>query len=682
MTRAIIILLALVATLEAQRVYWTEQIPKLARAGQTVRLRYRTDGVTRMVFEPMGGQPRDFAAAGANQFEIEFTAPPIEARHLFQRTVGIARLFTLAGAAPGFAQVAIRYADGLPPVRITPLAADAQRSDYILNLHAPSYYANLIGRDGNIFFERENHAQRMYAFVPDDFDFVNIVTGTLGVVENRHHGVIRNAVQGLGMQLFDTGGRWGSARRLMGFSMFPNAAIFDGADSGYTHETGHQWVNFSREPFRITGAHWPISSMATGTMGWNSRLNGQGLSFPCVFQPQADGTIRVTASGGARPFNDFDLYLMGLLEPGEVEQQYLVTDAAKEAAAQTQSCGGLGTLTPDQYRVVTVQELITANGPRVPPVSAAQKNFRSIHLVLSRDGLLSAEEMAYFEYMARRSEERGAVPYNTGAAAGFAAPWFASTRGRSVLTSRLSADPLPTITYGGVVNAASFRGSDLGPGAVASIFGSDLAGATASATAVPLPTTLGGIRVIVNGRPAPLFFVSPGQINFQLPSGLSTAPIAPGDPAYLASVHIERGGAASNAAFVEIRAGAPGIITYGDGLAVATLPDGSVVGPGNPAVAGRPVTVYWVGAAPLTESVPEGTPAPAERLIRVTGPASATLSGSAQTIAFLGVTPGGVGLYQANLLLSISLEAGDHPLLLTIGGRASNTARLSVRRPD
>jgi uncharacterized protein (TIGR03437 family) len=80
----------------------------------------------------------------------------------------------------------------------------------------------------------------------------------------------------------------------------------------------------------------------------------------------------------------------------------------------------------------------------------------------------------------------------------------------------------PVIAPGGVVNGASFkpdpdRGSALTEGQIATIFGSNLAASTATAEGNPLPKTLAGTSVTLGGVSAPLFYVSPGQINFQAP---------------------------------------------------------------------------------------------------------------------------------------------------------------------
>ena len=72
----------------------------------------------------------------------------------------------------------------------------------------------------------------------------------------------------------------------------------------------------------------------------------------------------------------------------------------------------------------------------------------------------------------------------------------------------------------GVVNAASFKPISIAPGSLATIFGTNLSATTAHATANPYPTMLGGVTVSLSGKSCPLFYVSPSQVNFLVPSDL------------------------------------------------------------------------------------------------------------------------------------------------------------------
>ena len=71
---------------------------------------------------------------------------------------------------------------------------------------------------------------------------------------------------------------------------------------------------------------------------------------------------------------------------------------------------------------------------------------------------------------------------------------------------------------GRVVNGAEFTAS-VAPGGIVTIFGEGLANGTAQFSTVPLPTSLKGTTVTVNGEPLPLYYVSPNQINAQLRTG-------------------------------------------------------------------------------------------------------------------------------------------------------------------
>src|SRR5258708_7780156 len=93
------------------------------------------------------------------------------------------------------------------------------------------------------------------------------------------------------------------------------------------------------------------------------------------------------------------------------------------------------------------------------------------------------------------------------------------------LSAQQASAQSPQITIGAVLNAATYAADEpLAPGVIFSIFGSSLTdGTTGSASQVPLPTSLAGASVLVNGVAAPIFFSSPSQINAQFPVDLGEA---------------------------------------------------------------------------------------------------------------------------------------------------------------
>jgi uncharacterized protein (TIGR03437 family) len=78
--------------------------------------------------------------------------------------------------------------------------------------------------------------------------------------------------------------------------------------------------------------------------------------------------------------------------------------------------------------------------------------------------------------------------------------------------------------------------------------------------------------------------------------------------------------------------------------------------------------------------VSTGAVSPASPLAKPIAPVAVRLGGAPVEVAFVGLTPGFVGLLQANLLVP-DLASGEHTLEVSIGGTEANAATLSVRRP-
>jgi len=226
----------------------------------------------------------------------------------------------------------------------------------------------------------------------------------------------------------------------------------------------------------------------------------------------------------------------------------------------------------------------------------------------------------------------------------------------------------PSIAACGVGNAGSFQGGDVAPGSVISIFGTGFE-VTADATTVPLPLELAGVSVQIDGRPAPLFAVRPGQINAQVPYET---------PLGETSVIVRTPGGSTPPAAVTISAAAPGIFQFQGDRAVAVNQDGSVNTEDHPAPVGSAVVVYLTGHGPLDNTVPTGAAAPLDTFVRLRDRVTATIGGRVASIFFAGLTPGSVGLMQANLTIP-GMPAGTYPLRIRIGDLDSQEVLISVR---
>lgn len=217
----------------------------------------------------------------------------------------------------------------------------------------------------------------------------------------------------------------------------------------------------------------------------------------------------------------------------------------------------------------------------------------------------------------------------------------------------------------GVVNGASFAPAPapMCPGAIAALFGAGFAGDKADASQLPLPTILGGLTATAGGTQAPLFYVSPGQANIQIPYRLN------GDTVTL---QLRAGNSASSSVTARMALTCPGIFFYGDGQSafrgVALHADNSPVTAAKPARLGETVVFFLTGLGELKPAGVTGSANPAsppgaavDPNIWVVFPSSGDPPDWAYARpAFAGGAPGFAGLYQINVTIPYSAITGSN----------------------
>ena len=228
----------------------------------------------------------------------------------------------------------------------------------------------------------------------------------------------------------------------------------------------------------------------------------------------------------------------------------------------------------------------------------------------------------------------------------------------------------PQINAGGIVIHAG-TSSAVSLGSLVDIYGTNLAAAAVNATGgATLPTMLGGVEVLVNGTQAPLIYVGPFQIIFQVPYETAVG---------TASVVVVSNTLASASAPMTVQQAAPSILIYGNNRAVVVNQDGSVNAAANGAKPGDVLVAYMIGSGPLDNSIATGADALSSPLSRETLTTTTTVGNSPATVQFAGMTPGFAGLMQLNFVMP-NLTPGDYPMQVTIGGFASNQPLVTVSK--
>jgi uncharacterized protein (TIGR03437 family) len=217
-------------------------------------------------------------------------------------------------------------------------------------------------------------------------------------------------------------------------------------------------------------------------------------------------------------------------------------------------------------------------------------------------------------------------------------------------------------TLSGVANAASYQ-QTFAPGMLLYVAGNRLSPVVQIADSVPFRTYMGAVSATINGLAAPLYYVSPGQLDIQIPYE-----IPPGK----ATLIVSSLGQASVLGF-NVSATAPGIFTAQDGSLVpfANGAQGDTLllfltgqGAVSPAVA--------TGAAPAFGTAVTQLPTPVAKV-------SMTIGGVPAPVVFAGIPPGLVGVMQVNFTIPANAPTGPQKVVVTIGGVDSAAATLTVQ---
>ena len=254
---------------------------------------------------------------------------------------------------------------------------------------------------------------------------------------------------------------------------------------------------------------------------------------------------------------------------------------------------------------------------------------------------------------------------------------FQTTAGASTccyhgFVAKIAPSPLPTLETGSLTNGATYVAGGLVPGSWAQVKGTNLstttriwADADFKGLGNNLPTNLSGVQVKVNNQPAAVYYISPTQVSFQVPAGITGT----------ATVQVIANGQVSNTVSAAAATNSPGIfpiILGGTNYAAAVFyPDGKIAAdPSNGpayfrnAVPGDTVQLYATGLAP----------SPAGPVVSTTLLSGVTVTIGTVTIPALATALVAVGEFQINFTVPqdfASLQPGVYPISISVNGVSS-----------
>jgi uncharacterized protein (TIGR03437 family) len=226
----------------------------------------------------------------------------------------------------------------------------------------------------------------------------------------------------------------------------------------------------------------------------------------------------------------------------------------------------------------------------------------------------------------------------------------------------------PVLPAAGVVNAASLKSGPVAPGEIVTLFGTALGPTAGTGLQLTNPTlvsnTIAGVHVLFDGVPAPLTYVSAGQVNAVVPFGIAGQSTT--------TVQVEYLGALSSPVMLPVTTASPGIFTAnasGAGQGAILNSDYSANSPSNPTARGEFVQIFGAGAGATTPSSVDGllagAPYPQSKAA-----VTVTIGGIPCVTNYAGAAPGLIsGVLQINAQVPAGVTPGPNmPVVVSVGG--------------
>jgi transcriptional regulator CtsR len=246
--------------------------------------------------------------------------------------------------------------------------------------------------DGSInTIPRQDVAKEFLRLHPDQYDFMVIFSNfDFSMPETNARAFyleVKNSTQGIGKLIFNNSDLYGSTKlqgtidmgNISNVVSNPIVTGFDDTISTLAHEQMHRWG----ASIKFRDAYGNDSTALQGKDGthWNFLLDSEAsVLYGNDWKDNGDGTF--TSTGGGKYYSPLDLYLAGFYDSTQVPQMLLIDNPLIDATRLPE----VGTTISGTAKYVMIDNIITAEGDRIPSASTSQKNFKTAFILVTRPG--------------------------------------------------------------------------------------------------------------------------------------------------------------------------------------------------------------------------------------------------------------------------------------------------------
>lgn len=409
----------------------------------------------------------------------------------------------------------------------------------------------------------------------------------------------------------------------------------------------------------------PVDTVLTGSSNGGSILVASSNGAAMLYSANANTFIAsrhdFAGLGGAYAASNFNQYVVGtnFLDPSLVPQGAILSGGTASSGFSFVNQAGYYVSGTSSSNPGTIEQVNLTTGNAIQPTATVEAPVLPVTTTaasMSTSGSPTTPNVTSFVSVnSGFTQSLAPLPSQT-------AIIVLSTSGVTVLPWTYAASVAPP-QIAAVVSAADSK-SPAAPGGLVTLYGSNLSPTNLATSQIPVPTALANSCITVNGQPIPLIFVSPTQINAQMPFQAVGAE----------TVVVHTPGGTSDNYNLVVQPNAPAVFLSGVAGPETNLPtviraaNGLLATDSNPIHQSDVLVIYVTGLGQTNPAGLTGYPAPGVPLSNALTAPTVSLGGMSLPVLYAGLAPGEVGVYQINVTVPANTPTGlSQPLTINQG---------------